>query len=236
MNGILLALRHRDRTGEGQRIDIALLDAMTSALSLPVVAHLNTGTTLTREGNQHHTLTPYETMDVADGLVVVAVGNPRLWTQFCIAIDAEELERDPRFATNTDRMAHRDVLLAELTRRVGSWTRDELIDRLRRHTVPCGQVRSIDEALDEPQLAAREMILEIPHAELGQVKTLGNPIKLSKTPAVIDRPPPRAGRAHGSGLAQPEPKARSLEARAQSQKPRGQPFATEVRPRTPPAR
>ena len=193
MSGILLALRHRDQTGEGQRVDIGLLDAMTSALSLPALAYLNTGTTLTREGNRHHTLTPYETVEVADGLAVVAVGNPRLWTQFCVAIEAEELESDPRFATNTDRMTNRDALLDELNRRIGSWTREELIGRLRAHAVPCGEVRTIAEALAQPQLAAREMVLDIPHPELGQIRTLGNPIKLSKTPAVTDGPPPALG-------------------------------------------
>ena len=193
LSGILLALRHRDKTDEGQRVDIALLDSMTSALALPAMVQLNTGTTLTREGNRHHTLTPYETIEVADGLVVVAVGNPRLWTQFCAAIDATDLEHDPRFATNTDRMRHRHTLLDALTRRIGSWTRDALIDRLRAHGVPCGQVRSIEEALDEPQLHARDMIVEISHHALGHVRALGNPIKLSRTPADTDNPPPGLG-------------------------------------------
>ncbi len=193
MSGILLALRHRDQTGEGQHVDIGLLDAMTSALSLPALTYLNTGTTLTREGNRHHTITPYETLEVADGLAVVAVGSPGLWTRFCAAIEAGELERDPRFATNTERMTHRDVLRNELNRRVGSWTRDTLIGRLRAHGVPCGEVRSIGEALAEPQLEARQMVLDIPHAEQGQFRTLGNPIKLSKTPAVTDGPPPALG-------------------------------------------
>ncbi len=193
MSGILLALRHRDRTGEGQHVDIALLDAMTSALTLPALAYLNAGATLTREGNRHHTLTPYETLELADGLAVVAVGSPGLWTRFCAAIEAGELERDPRFATNTERMTNRDVLLEELNRRVGSWTRDTLIDRLRAHGVPCGEVSSIAEALAAPQLEARDMVLDIPHAELGRIRTLGNPIKLSKTPAVTDGPPPGLG-------------------------------------------
>ena len=193
MSGILLALRHRDQTGEGQHVDVGLLDAMTSALVLPALAYLNTNTILTREGNRHHTLTPYETLEVFDGLVVVAVGNPRLWTQFCAAIEATDLEHDPRFVTNTDRMAHREALLGELSRRVGSWTRSKLIGRLRAHTVPCGHVRSVDEALNEPQLAARDMVVDIPHRELGRIRTLGNPIKLSKTPAVIDGPPPALG-------------------------------------------
>ena len=193
MSGILLALRHRDASGEGQHVDIGLLDAMTSALALPALAYLNTGKTLSREGNRHHSLTPYETLRVSDGLVVVAVGNPRLWIQFCRAIDATELEAEPRFVTNTDRMAHRDELSDELTRRLNSWTRGKLINRLRSHSVPCGQVQTIAEALDDPQLMARDMIVEMHHPKFGTAQTLGNPIKLSRTPANVDVPPPALG-------------------------------------------
>ena len=193
MNGILLALRDRDRTGEGQHVDIALLDAMSSALALPAGIYFNTGEAPGREGNQHHSLTPYETIDVKDGLVVVAVGNQRLWRQFCAAVGAADLEHDARYATNTDRMAHRPRLIEELTPRLARFTRDELIERLRAHSVPCAQVRTIAEALEDPHLRAREMVVDIPHAELGAVRTLGNPIKLSRTPAEIRRPPPALG-------------------------------------------
>ena len=193
LSGILLALRHRDQTGQGQQVDIGLLDAMTSALTLPALGYLHSGQVFGREGNQHHSLTPYETLTVRDGLVVVAVGNPRLWSQFCTGIDAVDLEHDPRFATNDDRMAHRDALNAELGRRVGHMSREELIARLRDHTVPCGEVRTVAEALDDPQLADRNMVVSLPHPTLGQVSMLGNPIKLSRTPAHIDRPPPGLG-------------------------------------------
>ena len=134
MNGILLALRDRDRTGRGQHVDIALMDAMTSALALPAGIYFNTGEAPGREGNQHHTLTPYETIEVADGLVVVAAGNERLWKQFCDAIGAADLERHPDYATNTDRMAHRPQLIAELTPRLARYTRDALIE-----AAPCAQ-------------------------------------------------------------------------------------------------
>ena len=192
-NGILLALRDRDATGKGQQVDIGLLDAMTAPLALPALIYFNTGVAPGRQGNQHHALTPYETLAMSDGLVVVAVGNQRLWTQFCAAIDAAELENDPRFATNTDRMTHRAALTEELRARLGGWTRDQVITRLRAHKVPCGEVRSVAEALEDPQLAARQMVVDIPHPELGTVRTLGNPIRLSRTPAELDRPPPALG-------------------------------------------
>ena len=193
MNGILLALRDRDETALGQHVDIALLDAMTSALGLPASVLFATGKELGREGNDHHSLTPYEAVSVSDGLVMVAVGNQRLWHQFCLAIGRPELESDPRFVTNTDRMAHRDELKTLLDASLAGLTRDQLIGRLRAHAVPCGHVRSISEALADPQLRAREMVVELTHPELGTVRGLGNPIKLSRSPAVIRRPPPSLG-------------------------------------------
>ena len=193
MNGILLALRDRDRTGRGQHVDIALMDAMTSALALPAGIYFNTGEAPGREGNQHHTLTPYETIEVADGLVVVAAGNERLWRQFCSAIEAGDLVNHPHYATNTDRMAHREQLVAELTPRLAKYTRNALIELLRAHKVPCAQVRTIGEALEDPHLRERGMVLDVPHEDLGAMRCLGNPIRLSRTPAVIHRRPPALG-------------------------------------------
>ena len=193
MNGILLALRDRDETGLGQHVDIALLDAMTSALALPANVLFATGQELGREGNDHHFLTPYEAVHLTDGLVMVAVGNQRLWHRFCQAIGQPALETDPRFVTNTDRMQHRGELKTRLDACLAGLTRDQLIGRLRVHAVPCGQVRTVAEALADPQLAARDMVVELAHPELGTVRLLGNPIKLSRSPAVLRRPPPGLG-------------------------------------------
>ena len=202
MNGILLALRDRDETGLGQHVDIALLDSMTSTLALPANVLFATGEELGREGNDHHSLTPYEALEVSDGLVMIAVGNQRLWRQFCRAVGEPALETDPRFATNTDRMRHRGELKAHLGALLGGWTRDAVIERLRAHAVPCGQVRSLAEALADPQLAARDMVVGLDHPRLGAIRALGNPIKLSRTPAVIDRPPPALGEHTGEVLAE----------------------------------
>ena len=201
MNGILLALRDRDETGLGQHVDIALLDSMTTTLSLPANVLFATGEELGREGNDHHSLTPYEAVAVQDGLVMVAVGNQRLWGQFCEAIGEPSLRTDPRFATNTDRMQHRDALKMVLQKNLKQLTRDELINRLRAYAVPCGQVRTVAEALADPQLAAREMVVELAHPDLGPIRALGNPIKLSRTPAVLQLAPPRLGEHTAEGLA-----------------------------------
>ena len=174
---------------------------MTSTLALPAGHYFHTGEAPGREGNQHHTLTPYETMAVRDGLVVVAAGNQRLWRQFCAAVDSSDLLDDPRYATNTDRMRHRSALIDELSRRLGRFTCDELIARLRAHTVPCGQVRRLADALEDPHLHARAMVVEIPHDTFGAMRSLGNPIRLSRTPAVLDRPPPALGEHNAEILA-----------------------------------
>ena len=193
MNGILLSLRERDRTGEGQHVDIALLDSMTSALALPANIYFHTGETPGREGNQHHSLTPYETIHVKDGLVVIAVGNERLWAKFCQAINANDLRDDPRYHNNTNRMTNRPILAQELSSRLGQYTRDDLIERLREHAVPCAQVRTVAEALEEPHLKAREMVVDIRQPQLGKIRALGNPIKLSSNPALLQKPPPALG-------------------------------------------
>ena len=225
MNGVLLALRDRDETGLGQHVDIALLDSMTSTLALPANVLFATGEELGREGNDHHSLTPYEALEVSDGLVMIAVGNQRLWRQFCRAVGQPELESDPRFATNTDRMRHRGELKAHLGALLGSWTRDAVIERLRAHAVPCGQVRSLAEALADPQLAAREMVVELDHPRLGAIKALGNPIKLSRTPAVVDRPPPALGEHNDEILAELPEAAPAADARAVEASPTAAPAA-----------
>jgi crotonobetainyl-CoA:carnitine CoA-transferase CaiB-like acyl-CoA transferase len=191
--GILLALFERQRSGVGQRVDIALFDSLVSALTLPAGILFGTGMTPSRVGNDHPSIAPYETLQARDGLVIVAVGNPRLWIQLCEAIEASELALDPRFATNADRLENRAALKTTLETLFAPYSLDELIERLQAHSVPCGRVRSIADALSDPQVLAREMVMTIDHPDLGSVRTLGNPIKLSGTPAVARRPPPALG-------------------------------------------
>ena len=144
-------------------------------------------------GNDHPSIAPYETLRARNGFIIVAAGNPRLWTQLCIAIGAEHLVDDPRFENNTERLRHRTELKRELETRFQQFTLDELIKRLQAHNVPCGQVRSIADALADPQVAAREMVIAIEHPDLGTINNLGNPVKLSASPAEVRLPPPRLG-------------------------------------------
>jgi crotonobetainyl-CoA:carnitine CoA-transferase CaiB-like acyl-CoA transferase len=192
IQGILLALIERQRSGQGQQIDLALFDSMLSVMHLPVGILLATGEGPGRFGNDHPSIAPYETMRARDGSVIVAVGNPRLWIQFCDALGRGDLCDDPRFRTNTDRLKNRDELRATLQALFDTMSADELIDRLEAHNVPCGRVRSVKEALADPQVAAREMLVEL-ESPTGPVQNLGNPVKLSRTPCLIRRPPPRLG-------------------------------------------
>ena len=124
--------------------------------------------------------------------MIVAVANPRLWSRFCAAIGAEHLEHDPRFATNDARLSNRSLLNEQIRRLFADQTVDALIDRLTAAGVPCGRVRSIEEVLDDPQLAARGMLVDIPTSE-GDVKMPGNPIKLSGIAPLARAAPPALG-------------------------------------------
>ena len=190
---ILLALRDRDRTGRGQAIDIALFDAVLASMTLPAGIAFATGAAPTRMGNEHPSIAPYETFHARDGIVMVCAGNPKLWQQFCAAIDRPELLADARFADNSARLSHRADLVALIDERTRAWTVDELVARLDGHGVPCGRVRSIADALADPQVEARGMLVRIPHPVLGEVPMIGNPMALSSSPPVYRRPPPGLG-------------------------------------------
>ncbi|HXW08787.1 MAG TPA: CoA transferase [Vicinamibacterales bacterium] len=196
VQGILLALVSRAQTGVGQVVDIALLDAAVSVLGLPTGIVAATGRSPGRMGNEHPSLAPYEPFAAADGLVIVAVANPRLWSRFCAAIGAAHLEGDPRFATNSDRLQNREALTAAIRSIFERQTVDALIAKLSAAGVPCGRVRSIPEVLADPHLAARQMLLELPLAG-GTVKVPGNPMKLSSVPRAAESPAPALGEHTG---------------------------------------
>src|SRR5580765_651545 len=153
--GILLALNERHTSGLGQHVDISLFEAMLSVMRLPMAVLLATGTTPSRVGNDHLNIAPYQPLRAKDGLIIVAVANPALWVRFCDAIERPDLRDDPRFATNTDRVANRDALKQAIEQVFQGFTVQELTARFEAKHVPCGRVRSISEALEHPQAAAR---------------------------------------------------------------------------------
>jgi len=193
IQGILLALHERERSGRGQHVDIGLFDAMLSVMRLPHSVLVATGQDPTRAGNDHLTIAPYEPVRAKDGLLIVAVANPRLWDRFCEAIERPDLHEDGRFRTNTDRVKNRAALKRELEQQFSSWTVDELARRLGAKNVPFGRVRSMREAIAHPQVAPRGLLVRQQHPQFGEVTTLGPVIKLSRTPADVKLPPPALG-------------------------------------------
>lgn len=193
VQGILLALHDRQRSGLGQQVDIALFDAMLSVMRLPLGILLATGETPARVGNEHPSIAPYETLQTAEGPIIVAVGNPRLWKQFCEAIERRDLFDDLRFCTNADRLANRAALKAEIEATFARHSLRALIDRLVAFKVPCGRVRTIVDAIADPQVTVRDMLVTLADATREPVINLGTPIKLSRTPAELVAAPPRLG-------------------------------------------
>ena len=191
--GILLALRDRDRTGEGRHVDIALFDSVLSTLSMPVGILQATGRAPHRMGNDHSSIAPYETFQARDGIVMIAAANPRLWKQLCAATGLDQLVTDPRFATNTDRVKNRPALKTLIEGVFGTWSVDEVVTRMERAAVPCGRVRTVEEAVADPQVEARQMFLAFDDPDLNGFRVLGNPIKLSGESALPNRRPPRLG-------------------------------------------
>jgi crotonobetainyl-CoA:carnitine CoA-transferase CaiB-like acyl-CoA transferase len=191
--GILLALRERDRAGHGQHVDIALFDAILSTLAMPVGRLQATGVEPERTGNDHASIAPYETLRARDGSVMIAAANNRLWKQLCAAVDVPELADDPRFRTNTDRVANRPALKTALEHAFASYTVAGLNARLQQFGVPCGRVRTVSEALADPQIEPRQMLIPFADPELAGFRVLGNPIKLSDTPADLSRRAPKLG-------------------------------------------
>jgi crotonobetainyl-CoA:carnitine CoA-transferase CaiB-like acyl-CoA transferase len=191
--GILLALHERHSSGRGQHVDIALFDAMLSVLRLPHSMFVATGDTPTRVGNDHLSIAPYEPLHVKDGLVIVAVANPRLWVRFCEAIGRNDLRDDPRFRTNADRMQHRAELKDALECEFATMSAEELAAKLEAHQVPYGRVRNTRQAVEHPQVGPRQMLLTQHHPTIGAVTTLGPVVKLSRTPALPALPPPTLG-------------------------------------------
>ena len=193
VQSILAALFARERTGRGQRIDIAMLDAVTALLTYQASILFATGAAPTRMGNRHPSIAPYDTFPAVDGSFVLAVGNDDQFGRVAALIGEAGLASDPRFATNAARVVNNDALRAILVHAFSTKRRDDLLHDLTAAGIPCGAVRGVAEALADPQLVAREMIVPLEHATAGPIRVLGTPLKLSETPASVRRPPPILG-------------------------------------------
>lgn len=193
VQAILAALLVRHKTGRGQRIDIAMLDAVAALLTYQASFVFAAGSAPHRMGNRHPSIAPYDTFPSADGDFVLAVGNDDQFARVAALVREPGLAADPQFATNAARVTNCDALRAILVRAFASRRRNDLLRDLTAAGVPCGAVRTVPEALVDPQLTAREMIVPLEHATAGPIRVLGTPLKLSETPASIRTPPPTLG-------------------------------------------
>jgi crotonobetainyl-CoA:carnitine CoA-transferase CaiB-like acyl-CoA transferase len=196
--GVAMALFARERTGRGQEVDLAMLDATVALLTYQAGNFFASGKVPARLGNRHPSIAPYELFAASTGDFVLAVGNDEQWRRFR---DVAELPDDPRFTTNRQRVTAYDELRPFVADRLRTKPREFWIERLNAAGVPCGSVRNFQELFDDPQLAAREMIARVEHATIGQLRTLGVPVKLSETPGAVRLPPPTLGQHTDAVLA-----------------------------------
>ena len=193
-NAILAALRHRDLHGEGQHIDVSLVDSTVSWLVNAGTNYLMDGTH-ERLGNQHPNIVPYQVFETADGHVIVAAGNDAQFARFCDILNRPDLPADPAYTTNPARLINRTALIAVLEGEVKTWTKANLITRMEQAKVPGGPIHTLPEVFASDQVAAREMKITMPYAgaQSGAVDLIGNPIKFSATPVTYRYPPPTCG-------------------------------------------
>ncbi len=191
--GIAIALLARHRTGRGQFVDVGMLDAVTALLTYQAGIYFATETAPARLGNRHPTIAPYETLEAADGDLVVAVGNDQLWQTFCGVLQLETLADDDRFKTNKDRVSAHDELRPLLVERLKTRPAAEWLSKLKEAGVPCGGVRDLDELFSDPQIIERAMVVALDHPAAGLIRQLGVPIKLGDTPGAVRTPPPLLG-------------------------------------------
>jgi len=191
--GILAALNSRHVTGKGQKVDVAMLDALVAILENAIARYVVTGEVPKPGGNRHPSIVPFEPFETLDGEVVVAVGNDTLWAKFCQVIGREELINDERFKTNPLRNKNYDELRPLIAESMKKKTTAEWLKLLDEAGVPNGPINTIDKVLEDPQIKARDMIVEIEHPVAGKLKVPGVPIKLSATPGSIRTPAPVLG-------------------------------------------
>ena len=192
---ILAALTQRDRSGESQYIDLALLDVQVAMLANMGSNYLNSGKAPKRWGNAHPNIVPYQTFACSDGYIIVATGNDGQYQKFVEAGGRGDLAFDPRYATNPLRVKNRDELVPLLAAMVLTQSRDFWIEKLEAVGVPCGPINDLDDVYKNPQVLARELVMEVPHPTAGKVKLVRSPMRMSAAPAddAATLPPPLLG-------------------------------------------
>ena len=200
---IVAALLARERTGEGQFIDSSLLESQVAWLTNVGGNYFATGLRPPRLGNAHPSIVPYQPFKARDKYIIVGVGTERLWERFCRALGVQDtLMTDPRFATNPDRLAHRDELIPLLTEIIATQDADHWLDLFGEAGIPCGPINFVDDILNDLHLQNRGIIVELDHPAAGLVHSIANPVRLSETPVSYRLPPPTLGQHNAEVLAE----------------------------------
>jgi len=199
--GVLAALRYRECTGKGQKVDVAQVDSMVAVLENAVVRYTLEGKIPTRIGSKHPTITPFDIFQAKDGYVVIAAGNDAIFKRFCMAIGKPEWITDPRFDTNPHRCANEPILKQMIEEYTKPRTRWEVAKLLLENDVPSAPVYNVGEAVEDPHVNAREMIIELDQPQYGKVRVAGCPIKFSESPIKRFDPAPLLGQHNKEILA-----------------------------------
>jgi crotonobetainyl-CoA:carnitine CoA-transferase CaiB-like acyl-CoA transferase len=191
--GIMVALFHRERSGQGQKVETSLFQSQIAQLTFQAGRFFATGESPRPQGNQHPLIAPYESFKTKDGHINIAVGNNALWSTFCKVMGLESYEKDPRFDTNPKRVQNRPALVDIIEERTVKFTTEELRKILDGAGIPNGPVWTVGEALTAPQTIALGMVQELEHPRAGRIKVTGIPVNLSSTPGSLRQPPPLLG-------------------------------------------
>ena len=190
---VTAALLHRERSGEGQHIDIALLDTIVAFGANQISNYFASGAVPRRWGNAHPNLLPYEVFPTADGHLILGAGNDSQWASFCSAAGRHDLASDPRFRTMPDRIRNREALIPIIQGIMKTRANHDWIERLEAANVPCGPINSYKEVFEDPQVRHRGLKVEMPHPLAGSIAGVASPMRLSETPVTYDAPPPLLG-------------------------------------------
>jgi crotonobetainyl-CoA:carnitine CoA-transferase CaiB-like acyl-CoA transferase len=191
--GVLAAVEARHRTGQGQRVETSLLEAATSLAVYESAHYFATGTRPERIGQAHRGSSPYQCFETADGYITIGASQQKFFTGLCELIGAPELVADPRFANNAERVGHNGVLVVLLAEKIKLQPSAHWLGALEKLGIPAGPVLHYDEVFTDPQILARDMVVETNHPQTGAFKTMGVPVKLSATPGSVRRAAPRLG-------------------------------------------
>jgi glutaryl-CoA transferase len=192
-NAILAALQARERSGNGQHVEVSLFDSSLAMLANVASNYLVSGRDARRFGNGHPNIVPYTAYPVQDGMIAVAVGNDAQFAKFASLLGKPEWASDARYARNPDRVANRDPLDAAISEALKRAPAEVWLEKLGATGIPCGRINSVAQALESPHTLAREMVRTVEHPTAGEVKMLGIPFRFSETPASVRRPPPTLG-------------------------------------------